>query len=49
MLKDCWKQKSFLKTNGIIMVILKKDDPRDCNNWRGICVLPSGAHKRTSL
>ena len=26
---------------GIIVKISKKRDPRNCNNWRGICVLPS--------
>ena len=28
-------------TDGIIVKICKKGNLRDCNNWRGMCVLPA--------
>ena len=46
LIKACWEQEQYPQewTEGIIVKIPKKGDPRDCNNWRGICVLPS-VHK----
>ena len=42
LIKDAWENESFPSewTDGIIVKIPKKGNLRDCDIWRGICVLP---------
>ena len=43
LIHGAWDNENFPSewTDGIIIKILKKGDLRECDNWRGICVLPA--------
>lgn len=43
LITQVWEQESFPSEwkDGIMVKIAKKGNLKDCNNWRGICVLPA--------
>ena len=42
LIPEAWDNESFPSewTDGIIIKIPKKSNLRECDNWRGICVIP---------
>ena len=43
LIREAWYNESFPSewTDGIIIKIPKKGNLRECDNWRGVCVLPA--------